>query len=338
MGKRRKFPKLFSIFVLSFILFFSFCFLALLFWWEVETSPADKNNSEEILFVVPQGWGANQVAESLRNEKLIKNDLVFKILVFKEGLSRQIQAGDFYLSPSMNAFEIAQQLTRGTFDVPITIPEGLRREEIALILEREINKVAGQFDKTEFIEKTASLEGFLFPDTYLISKDASIDEVIEIFRRNFEDKMSSLSYLSNISYQQIVTLASLIEREAKYESDRYIVSGILIKRLENGWPLQVDAAVQYALGGVNCRDLNNSCNFWPRLKGSDLKFKSSYNTYENLGLPPTPICNPGLSSLKAAVGPQKTNDWFYLSDEYGKMHFSETLDEHNDNIQKYLSD
>ncbi len=338
MGKKKKFPKLFSAFVFSFLLFFSFCFLIFLFWWQIETSPIDKKNSEKTLFIIPQGWGANKVAEGLKENNLIRSDLVFKILVFKEGLSRQIQAGDFYLSPSMNTFEIAQQLTRGSFDVPITIPEGIRREEIALILEKEISKTGGQFDKTEFIEKTASLEGFLFPDTYLIPKDGSTETIIEIFKKNFEDKMSSLSFSSKLSYQQIVTLASLIEREAKYESDRYLVSGILVKRLENNWPLQVDAAIQYIVGGKNCRNLKDQCNFWPQLKGSDLEVESLYNTYKNQGLPPTPICNPGLSSLKAALQPQKTDYWFYLSDEYGKIHFSKTLDEQNENIQKYLSD
>jgi len=108
------------------------------------------------------------------------------------------------------------------------------------------------------------------------------------------------------------------------------VAGILIKRGENDWPLQIDATVQYILGKKG--------NWWPQINGGDLKIDSLYNTYKNKGLPPGPICNPGLASIKAVLYPQKTDFWFYLSDKTGKMHYAKTNEEHNNNIRKYLVD
>ena len=135
---------------------------------------------------------------------------------------------------------------------------------------------------------------------------------------------------AGLNKKEVLTLASLIEREAKHNEDRAIVAGILIKRGENDWPLQIDATVQYVLGRER--------NWWPQVTKRDLNTNSPYNTYKNKGLPPGPICNPGLASIKAVLYPKKTDFWFYLSDKTGKMHYARTNGEHNANIRKYLVD
>jgi len=307
-------------------------------WWSKVTRPVDIDNKEKQVFVVPKGYGVDEIGQALFEQGFIRHRHAFKIMAVKEGIAKDLQAGDFRLSPSMNLFEIAQNLTHGTLDVWVTIPEGLRREEIAYKLTEAFVEYKAEFPAQEFLENTESLEGYLFPDTYLIPKDASANQVVEILRGTFDQKVPDEMKLSanklDLTFQKALILASLVEREAKHESDRPIVAGILLKRLEKGWPLEVDASIQYALGAASCKS-NFDCKWWPVLK--DTKFKSPYNTYQNKGLPPTPICNPSLSSIKAALSPEETDFWFYLSDSSGNIHFSETLEEHEENIEKYLN-
>jgi len=133
-----------------------------------------------------------------------------------------------------------------------------------------------------------------------------------------------------------VPIASLVERETRSEAERPVVAGILLKRLKAGWPLQVDAAVQYAVAGVNCSRFDPACQWWPSLTKEDLMINSPFNTYKFKGLPPAPIANPGLSSLEAAFSPEESDYWFYLHDGQGQIHYAKTLAEHQENIQKYL--
>ena len=136
---------------------------------------------------------------------------------------------------------------------------------------------------------------------------------------------------------QVLILASLVEREAHHEKDRPIVAGILSKRLRNNWPLQVDASVQYALASKNCPLSKANCQWWPQsLSEKDLKTQSSYNTYLYRGLPPAPICNPSLSSIKAVIFSQESPYWFYLSDKQGEIHYAVSDRQQAENIRKYL--
>jgi UPF0755 protein len=259
-------------------------------------------------------------------------------MAYKEGIASELQAGDFRLSPSMNLFEITQNLTHGTVDIRLTIPEGFRREEIAETLVDTFAKQGVEFNKEDFVLKTKNLEGSLFPDTYLIPKTASAEQVVKYFTDNFNKKFSTLTNNSGLNKRQMVILASLIEREAKRDKDRPIIAGILLKRLKKGWPLQVDATVQYAKANVVCQKPGESCNWWAVVSSGDLKdIESLYNTYKYQDLPPTAICNPGLSSLKAAAGPQDSDYWFYLSDPSGNMHYAVTNEEQEKNISKYLN-
>jgi len=312
--------------------------LGVLFWKNAQ-SAVDPNNTVQESFVIPQGWSAIDIGKSLKKNNFIKNSFVFRIFIQKKQLSNKLQAGTFQLSKSMTLEQILNQLTSATDDVWVTIPEGLRREEIVSRISQTFQQNSSSFEEQDFLEKTERLEGFLFPDTYLIPKNASASAVVSIFLDNFQQKYNSLNNQTDLSQQQLVTLASLIEREAKYQKDRYLVSGILLKRLQEDWALQVDATVQYAKANqlLNTDYQSADINWWPQATSSDLKnIQSPYNTYENKGLPPTPICNPGLDSLKAASNPKKSSYWFYLSEPSGKTHYAETLEEHQKNIDLFL--
>ena len=281
------------------------------------------------------------MADRLEGESLIRSSLAFRILVLTRGLAGSIQAGDFRLRPSLTIEEVSYVLTHGTLDVWLTFPEGWRREEFGRRLAANLE----EFGYEEFLTKTKELEGCLFPDTYLMPKEASSSAVIKIIDRNFEKKFSSelerQGKNKGLTQKQVLTLASIVEREAKNDKDRPLIAGILIKRWRNDWPLQADATVQYALGTQRARRLAGDqwkdFDWWPKkITKDDLKMDSPYNTYEYKGLPPAPICNPGLASIKAVIAAEESEYWFYLSDPSGTVHYAKTAEEHNRNITQYL--
>ncbi len=293
--------------------------------------PVQKSATEKRIFVVAKGSTVNDIINKLAKEDLIRNKVVFLYLVKSMGIENKIQAGSFRLSPSMTAREIANQLTKGTYDEWVTIIEGLRKEEIAEIL-------ADQFDipASEFVKQAQ--EGTLFPDTYLMSKDASIDTILSVLSNNFNKKydqsLRAKAKAKGLTDNEVLTLASLVEREANSKASKQEVASILYKRLENDWPLQVDATVQYILGYQE-----KEKTWWKKfLTSEDLKINSLYNTYKNTGLPPAPIASPGLDAIEAVIDADaNTPYWFYISNSDGsKMIYSKTLDEHNRNIDKYL--
>jgi len=327
---------------------FSIVFLLILvaiiggfFWWKTNISAVSSQQSAiSKIFVVKKGESLSLVANRLEKEGLIRSALVFKILVSTQGLANKIQAGDFRLNSSLTTQEIAEILTHGTLDVWLTFPEGWRREEYGQRLAANLE----DFDYQEFLNLTENLEGKLFPDTYLVPTDASPSAVVKILTNNFEKKTKDLK----ISRQELI-LASIVEREARAEEDRSIVAGILLKRWQKNWALQADATIQYAKANVECRmparqaspgeagGENGECEWWAKkLTKEDLNIDSPYNTYKYKGLPPKPICNPGLAAIKAVLNPVETDFWFYLSDSQGKMHYAKTAEEHEENISKYL--
>lgn len=318
----RKFS--FLLILLSFILVLIFA------WWSQAIGPADSTNKSLQIFVIPQGQETLGIIKRLKEEGLIKSSLAFKIFLLKEGLWGKLQAGDFRLSPSMNAWKLAYTLIEGRIDVWLVLPEGLRAEEIAEKAGEVLDK------KEEFKEATPDFqkeEGYLFPDTYLVPREAGWREVITMLKQNFYTKTLSWQQQvvnSDLSLEEALILASLVEREAKYDEDRVKVAEILIKRLKNGWPLQVDASIQYLKGSQG--------NWWPKVKKEDLNIDSPYNTYLYQDLPPAPICNPGIKSLESVLEAGETFYWYYLSDKKSKMHYAESLGEHEENVRRYLGD
>lgn len=286
-------------------------------YWRWANLPVDINNQTEQVFVVPQGQATAAIAQRLAREKLIKSALVFRLVVEQKGLSGKLQAGDFRLNRGMALASIIDNLTHGSLDFWITFPEGLRVEEYA---ERLAEKTA--IDQAEFILAAKPFEGQLFPDTYLIPNTAAAEDIVSLLTNTFTKK-------SPTQERQRLIIASLIEREAKHNDDRKLVSSVIHNRLKIGMALQIDATVQYVLG--------KSGAWWPKnITFEDLRIKSPYNTYLNSDLPPAPIANPGLASLQAALDPAETDYLYYLSDSGGFNHYAVTLEEHQDNIAKYL--
>ena len=292
--------------------------------------PVNKNDQVSKIFIIKQGEPLDTIVNNLANEGFIRNKIIFYLIVKQLGIERKIQAGDFRLSANMSAMEVAKNLTRGTLDVWVTLIEGTRKEEMAQIISKNLD-----IPEIEFI-KLAN-EGYLFPDTYLVPKTATAETVLSIIKNNFKNKFSeelqTQAKNKKLTEKQVLILASMVEREARQQTSRDKVAGIILKRYLNEMPLQIDATVQYALGYQP-----DEKSWWKKsLTEDDLKIDSSYNTYKNKGLPPEPIANPSLSSIKAVINAdENTPYWYYLTDKNGVMHYAVTLEEHNNNIKKYL--
>jgi UPF0755 protein len=333
---KEKFSGLSLLFTGGFFVFLVFLVGFFAYW--ASLGPVDPDAQEEVMFTVSSGENLKSVAGRLRKAGLIKKVWPFIILVQKEGLSQKIQAGDFRLLASMSAKEIAQELTSGSLDVWVMIVPGTRAEEVALVLKERLSG----FNEVWF-ENLKANEGYLMPDSYLIPKNASWDSFWQIIKKNYQTKVDEATLLKaqdrGLDEEALIILASLVEREAKTQSDQQIVAGILLNRIRNGWPLQVDATVQYALANQNCsRDYPSECVWWPKATGQDIKTTaSSYNTYQNNSFPPGPICNPSPGAIYAvANAPQDSPYWYYLSDPSGQLHLAKNLAEHEENINRYL--
>lgn len=310
-----------------------FIILILLFtgswwWWNNGISPVDPTDSTYMTFTVNKGDGVRQVADNLKKKKLIKDPFVFTLQIKQLGMDEKIQAGEFRLSPSMNAVDIAKKLQTATNDIQITIPEGKRAEEIADILSESFPN----YDETwrsQLIQK----EGYLFPDTYSFSPDADIDQIITVMTDTFTTKYNALTGIrkNDLSEKEIIIIASLVEREAKHDEDRPIVASVILNRYDQEMKLDIDATIQYALGFDN-----QSKRWWkPALTYDDLEIDSPFNTYRKVGLPPTPIANPGVKAIEAVMNPATTEYLFYITDSNGINHYARTNDEHEANKDKY---
>lgn len=302
------------------------------FWWNIQTS-SPQNDKTSQPFVISRGMSATQIANKLEQERFIKSSLAFRFYVQLTGKANKIQAGDYRLPRNLFLTALVGELLKGPVAIWITLPEGLRREEIIIKIVDglELTGTKRQEFLAEFLRLTANSEGYLFPDTYLLFKNATPSAVVARLKGNFDKKVDE-----DISDKQTVILASIIERETITDEERPVVAGILLKRLEAGWPLQADATLQYAVAIENCKLKIVNCSWWPNVLSEDKKISSPYNTYTNRGLPPTPIANPGLSSIKAAANPQSSSYWFYLHDSKGKIHYARTSEEHKENISKFL--
>lgn len=304
--------------------------LAFYMFYQEGSLPVDRKNQGVEIFTISKGEGLNSIVKNLSNQNIIRNKIVFYLIVKRLGIEKNMQAGDFRLSKNMNAEEIAQNLTHGTADIWVTIIEGLRKEEIAQILTENF-----KIPTIPFIEQAR--EGYLFPDTYLIPKDATIEKLLSIFAANFEKKytpeLQAKVKSLGMTEREGLILASLVEKEAKFPEDKRKVAGIIYKRFKDDWMIQIDATIQYAL-----RYQKKEKTWWKKdLTVDDINIDSTYNTYKYKGLPPAPICNPGLESLQSVANADvNTKYWYYISDKKGNMHYAVTLEEHNENIRKYL--
>jgi UPF0755 protein len=302
------------------------CFL----FYREGSLPVDKGDTSSKPFVIKPGEGLNSITKRLSTEGFVRSRVVFYLTVKQLGIERKIQAGEFKLSPSMSAKEVAEELTHGTVDEWVKIIEGLRKEEIAAI-------VSKQFDFNENDFNAITDEGYLFPDTYLVPKNSSAKDIVDILTTTFNKKVTpdilSKGQKNGMTKEQLITFASIIEREGRSKEAKQQIANILMRRIKEGMPLQVDATVQYALGYQP-----NEKSWWKKyLTLDDLKFDSPYNTYTHPGLPPGPICSPGLDAINAAANADPSTPYlFYITGNDNKMHYAKTSEEHERNIQKYI--
>ena len=276
---------------------------------------------------VKSGETLEDIAANFKTRDMVRSQFVLEALVRALGGDRQVREGSYFFSGGQNALHIAMRLVGGDFDlkpVRVTIFEGERVRDIAEQLSAKI----APFDATGFRALALPREGYLYPDTYFFYPGEEPQTVLNAMERNFAEQTASLAEkLATYEKTELeaLTIASLLEREARSTKDFRIVAGILWKRIALGMPLQVDAAFGYVLD----KPLT-------KLTPEDLKVDSPYNTYLNKGLPPTPIGNPSARAIEAAVTPTKTSYLYYLSDRRGVMRYAATYEQHLANIRAYL--
>jgi UPF0755 protein len=279
------------------------------------------------IVTIEPGSSLSAVTKQLGDEHIVRFPLLLRALVTLEHGDASVVAGDYQFSNASDVFTIAHLITTGTFGlvpVKIRIPEGSSTIEMAAIF----SKLLPRFHSAEFLKESAPLEGYLFPDTYFFLPNADEKVVIRTMLSNFEIQIAKVqpqidAYGKPLS--DVITMASLLEKEARIPTDRQKIAGLLWRRISIGMPLQVDAAFLYILGRTTFD-----------LSMKDLQTDSPYNTYRYKGLPPGPIDSPGLESIQAAVTPIDTGALFYLADNNGVTHFSKTYAQHLQNKALYL--
>jgi UPF0755 protein len=290
-------------------------------------------------FIIEEGESTDGILSRLEDEGFIKSDTIMGIyLKLNPSVAKNIQAGVYTISPGLKSSELLLSFRNGVVLEKVTFIEGWRREEYASYLAKK----KGIEYALIFLDNSYDLEGKLFPDTYYIDNSTDPLRLIAMIKENYEEKMSTFGRgATALSENQVITIASMVQREVPNSTDQAIVAGIILKRLSNGWLLGIDATVQYALannafeqaGGVNSVLLDDEFEWWPKIVSEDdLNIISNYNTRKNLGLPPGPIANPGATAIEAVLNPLSTEYWYYLTDREGIMRYAVTLEEHNSNI------
>ncbi|MGI5817986.1 MAG: endolytic transglycosylase MltG [Armatimonadota bacterium] len=307
-------------------------------WYRSGLEPANPA-AEPKLVRIAEGSSVERIVDILHSQALIRDRRAFTLMLKLEGLAGKLQAGVFEISPEMTAEQIARRIASGEVAVRrLTIPEGLRLEQIAERVETAgLVETAEAFEQAAVAETVASqtrmplpeggLEGYLFPETYDFSCELLPDPIItrmvvELERRFYLPHRAEIE-ARGLSLHEIITMASLVEREARVADERALIAGVIQNRLDRGMKLQIDATVQYALPEHK-----------ERLLFEDLRVDSPYNTYLHEGLPPGPIASPGLASLMAALRPAETDAFFYVARPDGTHVFTPTYEQHQRAIQR----
>jgi UPF0755 protein len=307
--------------------------------------PTPATGSDIIVVHVDAGDGASQIGEKLEKAGAIRSARLFRVLAALMGVGDHLAPGDYEFQHGETALTAVRRISQGiTASLIVTIPEGLRSEEIGKLLEERGVVSAADFQRALHDQYSASflsqlppdapLEGFLFPATYGFARGATGHDVVQQLLTAFDDRYKASltpAVTANRSLYDVVTLASIVEREAQVAQERPVIASVFANRLEEGIPLQADPTVQYALGSDPASVAQ--FGYWKgELSLADLAVDSPYNTYANPGLPPGPISNPGLDSLLAAAQPAQTNYLFFVAKPDGSHAFAETLEEHHQNV------
>lgn len=273
---------------------------------------------------IEEGARVTDIGANLKEQGVIRSQLLFRALLLREGSDTGIQAGVYTFPTPLTLNELERALTAGQYLSPlarVTFPEGFRVRDMELYIN---DTISGTVDTSV----TDELEGYLFPDTYFIPTTMDYAGLITLMKKTYEEKVAPLRPLmeaEHMSEHDVIVLASILEREANDETSMRTVAGILEKRLNEGMPLQVDATFEYIFGKAS-----------HELTVDDLETDSPFNTYTHTGLPPSPIANPGLTAIHAVLEPIPTDYLYYLTDSDGVFHYAETFEEHKKNKERYL--
>ena len=281
----------------------------------------------ETFVQIPDGYSLKQIGSLLEERSVIRSQAVFSMIVTYDDKEKNIAAGDYVFATAEPVWAIARRMVSGSHGIAthkITLPEGITVLEMSKLLARELP----DFNNDDFIAAAKVKEGYLFPDTYFFFSTATSGPIIKTIEQNFKKKTAKLFVKSSElgeDWADVITLASIVEKEAATAEDRRIIAGILKRRMAEGMRLQVDAPFLYTLGKTSAE-----------LTVQDLSSDSPYNTYKYSGLPPTPIGNPGADAIASVLYPEITSYLYYLSDENGKMYYAKTFEEHKMNKATYL--
>ncbi|MGE5396562.1 MAG: endolytic transglycosylase MltG [Chitinophagales bacterium] len=303
-------------------------------------TPVNPSDSTIREIEIPQNSSTAEVASILRNQGIIKNQEIFILYCRINGYDARLKAGLYNFRRNQSLAEIVDDLVAGRIVTDtVTIPEGLTLEDIGKVLENQgfcsqeqwKDALVGDYDYSflkDIPQRENRLEGFLYPDTYRIRKGSTAEEIIDIMLKRFmqvwDEKFADKARSQNMTLYQVITVASMVEREALFNSERARIVGVMYNRLRAGMPLQVDATVLYSLGIHK-----------ERVTYKDLEVDSPYNTYRITGLPPGPIASPGASSISAVLSPEKNNYYYYVAMSNGYHYFSRTYAEHLRAKNKY---
>lgn len=289
------------------------------------------------------GQGTRAIGRTLAAHGVVRDEWTFRLAVYLTGTDRALKAGEYRFDTPMSAKEVARKLARGdVFLRPITFPEGLSIREMAQLFETRKLGTAEAFAAAaanpapvrELDPAAPDLEGYLFPETYnlprTVSAESLVDQMVRRFLTVFDEKLRAEAVAKGMTVRQVVTLASLVEKETAVDEERPIVAAVYLNRLRIGMPLQADPTVIYALTKAGEYDGN--------LTRGNLRFDSPYNTYRYPGLPPGPIASPGRASLEAVLRPAAVDYLYFVSRNDGSHAFATTLAEHNRNVRQYQVD
>jgi len=279
--------------------------------------------------IILPNMSAKQVGKLLKKSKIILDEGIFRWMVFFTNTEKKIKPGIYEISFSLTTLPIIHSFVKGPKPIKVTIPEGFTVEQIAERL-YEKNIITDPIQFVTYV-KTNNLEGYLFPETYFFAPNQNIktitDRMLQEFYKNYTSDLAKRAYELKLTTHQVVVLASIIEKEGKSFEEKRIISGVFHNRLKKGWYLESCATVRYALK-----------KFKEPLTYKDLQINSVYNTYKRLGLPPFPICNPGLDSIKAALYPVETDAMFFFTSDNNTHVFSRYYNQHLDRQRKVKND
>jgi UPF0755 protein len=306
--------------------FFAIALVTMIFVAYYSVAPANFPD-EKTVVTLEEGSTLSEAANTFAEEGIIKSPFFYKVFVVLLGGQRKVIAGDYLFEKPETALRVAFRTVngmQGIRQIKITLPEGIASYDIARLLD----KAMPNFDAKSFLALAKPHEGYLFPDTYYFYETMTPQQIVDMMLANFEKKIKNVSLSisqSGRSIDEVLTMASLVEKEASIPEDRRIISGILWKRMDNKHLLQVDAPFFYTLGKDSSK-----------LTLTDLASDSPYNLYKHMGLPPTPINNPGIEAIEDTLNSKETKFWFYLSDSKGVTHYAETYEGHLANKEKYI--